>query len=126
LDGVVPSSKPRPETGATPPAAFPDVASLGYEQARDELVGVVARLEAGADSLEESLALWERGEALAARCQEWLDGARARLAAVREPGAGSSTTVVASEARPGGPAAGADEPDDDFPGDDLEAEDDEP
>lgn len=57
----------------------PDLQDLSYEQARDELVDVVRRLEAGGVSLEESLALWERGEALAARCQEWLDGARARL-----------------------------------------------
>ena len=61
-----------------------DVADLTYEQARDELVQVVARLEAGSESLEGSLALWERGEALAARCQQWLDGARERLAAVRD------------------------------------------
>lgn len=65
------------------PSGSPDVATLSYEQARDELVAVVGRLEAGSASLEESLALWERGEALAARCQEWLDGARERLAAVR-------------------------------------------
>ncbi|SDQ69784.1 exodeoxyribonuclease VII small subunit [Quadrisphaera sp. DSM 44207] len=63
--------------------AEPDVAQLGYEQARDELVEVVRRLEAGGVPLEESLALWERGEALAARCQQWLDGARARLDAAR-------------------------------------------
>jgi exodeoxyribonuclease VII small subunit len=50
-----------------------------YEQAREELVEVVRRLETGATTLEESLALWERGEALAAICQQWLDGARARL-----------------------------------------------
>ena len=56
---------------------------LSYEQARDELVSVVARLEAGSETLEESLALWERGEALAQRCQQWLDGARARLDAAR-------------------------------------------
>lgn len=55
--------------------------TLGYEQARDELVEVVRRLEAGGATLEESLALWERGEALASVCQAWLDGARARLAA---------------------------------------------
>ena len=55
---------------------------LGYEQARDELLDVVRKLEAGGTSLEESLALWERGEQLAAVCQRWLDGARARLAAV--------------------------------------------
>lgn len=55
--------------------------ALGYEQARDELVEVVRRLEAGGATLEESLALWERGEQLATICQQWLDGARARLAA---------------------------------------------
>lgn len=51
-----------------------------YEQARDELADVVRRLETGGTTLEESLALWERGEALAATCQRWLDGARERLA----------------------------------------------
>lgn len=50
-----------------------------YEQAREELVDIVRRLETGAATLEESLALWERGEALATVCQQWLDGARARL-----------------------------------------------
>jgi exodeoxyribonuclease VII small subunit len=57
----------------------PDLESLSYEQAREELVDVVRTLEAGGTTLEESLALWERGEALAARCQQWLDGARAKL-----------------------------------------------
>lgn len=61
----------------------PDVATLSYEEARDELVEVVARLESGAASLEDSLALWERGEALARRCEEWLVGAKARLEAAR-------------------------------------------
>jgi exodeoxyribonuclease VII small subunit len=65
------------------PSDAPDVGTLTYEQARDELVQVVARLEAGGEPLEASLALWERGEALAARCQEWLDGARERLAAAQ-------------------------------------------
>ncbi len=60
-------------------AADESVQGLSYEQARDELVDVVRRLEAGGTSLEDSLALWERGEALAARCQTWLDGARQRL-----------------------------------------------
>jgi exodeoxyribonuclease VII small subunit len=50
-----------------------------YEEARDELIEVVRRLEAGGTTLEESLALWERGEALAKICQTWLDGARKRL-----------------------------------------------
>ena len=54
-----------------------------YEQAREELADVVRRLEAGGLTLEESLALWERGEALAARCETWLIGARARLDAAR-------------------------------------------
>ncbi|MFF9895421.1 exodeoxyribonuclease VII small subunit [Streptomyces longispororuber] len=53
--------------------------ALGYEQARDELIEVVRRLEAGGTTLEESLALWERGEELAAVCRRWLEGARARL-----------------------------------------------
>ncbi|MFF8995413.1 exodeoxyribonuclease VII small subunit [Streptomyces sp. NPDC014983] len=53
--------------------------TLSYEQARDELIEVVRRLEAGGSSLEESLALWERGEELAKVCRRWLEGARARL-----------------------------------------------
>jgi exodeoxyribonuclease VII small subunit len=55
--------------------------SLSYEQARDKLAAVVKRLESGGLTLEQSLQLWERGERLAAVCGEWLDGARARLAA---------------------------------------------
>lgn len=57
---------------------------LSYEQARDELVSVVQRLENGGVSLQESVALWERGEALAAICQRWLDGARQRLDAAMD------------------------------------------
>ena len=76
-------------TGATDPPngssdANADVATLSYERAREELVSVVQHLEAGQVPLEEALSLWERGEALAARCQAWLDDARARLAAVAE------------------------------------------
>lgn len=56
-----------------------DVAKLSYEQARDELTKVVAELEQGSVTLEESLALWERGEALATQCETWLSGARKRL-----------------------------------------------
>jgi exodeoxyribonuclease VII small subunit len=55
-----------------------------YEEAREELIEVVRRLEAGGTTLEESLALWERGERLASICQEWLDGARKRLDEVIE------------------------------------------
>ncbi|MEU0578722.1 exodeoxyribonuclease VII small subunit [Streptomyces griseoincarnatus] len=64
-------------TGKTEQTAVAE--ALGYEQARDELIEVVRRLEAGGTSLEESLALWERGEELAKVCRRWLDGARARL-----------------------------------------------
>lgn len=60
-----------------------DVSEFSYEQARDELVRVVSELEQGSSTLERSLALWERGEALASRCEEWLIGARARLDAAR-------------------------------------------
>lgn len=71
--------------------------ALGYEQARDELIEVVRRLEAGGTTLEESLALWERGEELAKVCRRWLEGARARLDAAlaeesaEEEGAGSGS-----------------------------------
>jgi exodeoxyribonuclease VII small subunit len=64
-------------------AEHPDVTELSYEQARDELIRVVTELEQGAATLEQSLALWERGEALAKRCEEWLIGAKARLDAAR-------------------------------------------
>lgn len=76
------------------------VADLSYEEARDELVQVVNRLEQGGITLEESLQLWERGEALAARCEEWLLGARRRLEAARSgsdsanPQAGSGAASV--------------------------------
>ncbi len=64
------------------PAA--DVSTLSFEQARDELMQVVTRLEQGAPTLEESLSLWERGEALAARCEAWLVGAKRRLDEARQ------------------------------------------
>ena len=67
--------KTGPKTGA--PADEPQ--ELGYEAAREELVETVRRLEAGGTTLEESLALWERGERLATICQQWLDGVRKRL-----------------------------------------------
>ncbi|MBW5486492.1 exodeoxyribonuclease VII small subunit [Streptomyces bambusae] len=78
--------------------------ALGYEQARDELIDVVRRLEAGGTSLEESLALWERGEELAKVCRHWLEGARARLdsaLAARE----ADEAREAGEAREGGGSA---------------------
>lgn len=69
---------------------MPDAAASSdtpsYEDARAELVDVVRQLEAGGTTLEESLALWERGEKLATICQDWIDGARARLEAVLDGG----------------------------------------
>ena len=87
-DGVTRETAETKETGVTgvtgvtgegsQPAETPS-----YEQARDELADVVRTLEAGGTTLEESLALWERGEHLAAVCERWLEGARARLSAAR-------------------------------------------
>jgi exodeoxyribonuclease VII small subunit len=62
---------------------LPAIADLGYEQARDELARVVTELEQGGATLEQSIALWERGEALARRCEDWLIGAKERLDAAR-------------------------------------------
>ena len=78
------------QSASGPPPQDPPGPS--YEAARDELADVVRRLEAGGTTLEESLALWERGEELARTCQAWLDGAKARLDAAlgREP-AGEDT-----------------------------------
>lgn len=56
-----------------------EFAELSYEEARDQLVEIVSRLETGGLSLEQSLTLWERGEALANRCEEWLTGAKTQL-----------------------------------------------
>jgi exodeoxyribonuclease VII small subunit len=67
--GTVPEQTPLPE----------DIATLSYEAARDQLVEVVRRLESGSGGLEEFIVLWERGEMLARRCQQWLDGAREKL-----------------------------------------------
>ena len=61
-----------------------DIADMSYEAARDELVQVVSQLEQGQVTLEESISLWERGEALATRCEQWLDNARERLDRARE------------------------------------------
>lgn len=73
------------ETDAAPPERSGDQPDVPYEQARDELLEVVRALESGGTTLDESLALWERGERLAEVCQRWLDGARARLEAAAPP-----------------------------------------
>lgn len=72
------SEQPAPVAAPEEPAT-----ELSYEQARAELARLVERLEAGCETLEESLALWERGEKLALVCQRWLDSARSRLDAAR-------------------------------------------
>ena len=79
-----------PDT-STSPAADP-LSALSYEEARDELIRVVTELEQGAATLEDSIALWERGEALARHCEEWLIGAKARLDAARAGAPGTSST----------------------------------
>ena len=84
---------------SAPSEGVADVASLSFEQARDELVRVVAELEQGAPTLEHSLALWERGEALAARCEEWLLGAKRRLEAARSAPATVSNVAIAHPVR---------------------------
>lgn len=73
-----------------------DIAAMSYERARTELVETVGRLEAGGAGLEESLALWERGEALADRCEQWLAGARQKLEQVRAQ-AGAGDTPAAQD-----------------------------
>jgi exodeoxyribonuclease VII small subunit len=59
-----------------------DIEAMTYEQARDELTKVLNQLEAGSVTLDQSMALWERGEVLAQKCEQWLAGARAKLDAV--------------------------------------------
>jgi len=70
-----------PEAGQQQPAGMPE---MGYEQAREELAEVVRKLESGGVPLADSMALWERGEKLAQVCQQWLDGAKAKIDAARQ------------------------------------------
>ena len=73
---------------------------ISYEEARAELRRIVSALESGGQPLEESLAMWQRGEELAKICQDWLDGARTKL----------DTAIAASDAQAGAPTEDADEP----------------
>lgn len=77
-----------------------EISALTYEEARDELIRVVGELEQGSITLEESIALWERGEALARHCEEWLIGAKARLDAARS-GAAAATASPTAPGVPG-------------------------
>jgi exodeoxyribonuclease VII small subunit len=86
-------AKPNAKTPADETKELPKT----YEASRAELEDVVRRLETGGVTLEESLALWERGELLARQCQEWLDGARRRLDAVRESASERSAESPAGE-----------------------------
>lgn len=68
-----------PDAGTESADTLAEIAAFGYERARDELVNVVKMLEQGGLDLDDSLALWERGEALATRCEQHLAGARKRV-----------------------------------------------
>jgi exodeoxyribonuclease VII small subunit len=78
-------------TSLTKLSEFPDIAELTYEQARDELISIVAQLEGGQVGLETSMILWQRGEALAAHCGTWLDGAEAKLTTAKSATVRSTT-----------------------------------
>jgi exodeoxyribonuclease VII small subunit len=94
------------QTEPTPDGTVP-VADLSYEQARDELVALVARIESGQVPLEESMLLWERGEALAAHCQAKLDAAQATLDRAQEEAADRQTEAETRAETAAGTAAGA-------------------
>jgi exodeoxyribonuclease VII small subunit len=74
------------DTASPTTVESPDIKNLSYEQARDELISIVAQLEGGQIGLEDSMELWQRGEALATHCNTWLDGAEAKLTTVTEAG----------------------------------------
>ncbi len=79
------------------------MSTLSYEQARDEFVKVVGELERGSVSLEESLSLWERGDALAKHCEEWLVGAKTRLDSAR-----AAAETTRAETAPSGTGGASD------------------
>lgn len=56
-----------------------DIRKLSFERALEELESIVTRLEGGEVALEESVAIYERGEALKRRCEELLRQAEARV-----------------------------------------------
>lgn len=98
------TTEPTPGTAADASVrAAPDVHDLSYEQARDELVRIVARIESGDAPLEESMTLWERGEALATHCQAKLDQAQTRL----DSATGAAAPLAADEDAEDEPDAGS-------------------
>ena len=86
----------------SPKELYKKVADLSYEDARSRLVEIVTRLEQGNIPLDEALTMWELGEALARRCESWLDGARERLRAaqthVADQGGDAASAVNTDEA----------------------------
>jgi exodeoxyribonuclease VII small subunit len=90
----------------TTPIEGPANEQLSYERAREELIRIVQKLESGGAPLEESLALWERGEQLARVCQQWLDGARAKIDAVK---VGAANLEAAQPQRDEHPSDGLEE-----------------
>ncbi|APT92842.1 hypothetical protein CPHO_08035 [Corynebacterium phocae] len=85
-------------TGIPGQDAFPAVEELSYEQARDELIETVKILELGQMGLDESLKYWERGEALAKRCEDHLDGAARRVEDALNAKQAQGNTTDAQEA----------------------------
>lgn len=77
---------------------LPDPEQITYEQARDELVAIVKKLETGSAPLEETLSMWERGEALAGRCHAILSKAEARM--TRTTSKTASSTIDDDEEAP--------------------------
>ncbi|CAM3872786.1 exodeoxyribonuclease VII small subunit [Nocardiopsis rhodophaea] len=86
-DGNGADANTETDASADTGSAAPAEPELSYEEAREELDNVVRRLESGGLTLKESLALWERGEQLAKTCEQWLEGARAKLAVALEESA---------------------------------------
>jgi exodeoxyribonuclease VII small subunit len=78
-----PQSRASADAGAE--VTFPDIAGMRYEDAREELVSIVSRLETGQAPLEDSMQLWRRGEALAAHCSRWLDDAQSEIEQATRP-----------------------------------------
>jgi len=81
----------------TTDGSFPDIAGMRYEDAREELIAIVAKLEAGQAPLEDSMQLWRRGEALAAHCATWLDGAQAEIERATRPAPGGGGELHADD-----------------------------
>lgn len=105
-DGTTPQTQP--DDQLTP------VAELSYEEARDELVRLVSRIESGQVPLEDAMKLWERGEDLAAHCQTKLDAAQETLDRATDRGEPAVTEATTDSPAPDN--SESDTPDTDIPG----------